>query len=113
MTVPAICRFGGSIPVLVVLAALIAAAYGCGGSGQAQRPKLPRVPSSGVGDTARNVVRVGGLSPADVAGAAVLAAYPPARSTPSGWVLVRSDRWREALLAAQFAAAPVAAGILP
>jgi hypothetical protein len=63
------------------------------------------------GEFGRNVVRVGGLAPADVAGAAALATFS-ADDPPSGWVLSRDDDWRSAALAAQFAAGPVYAGLL-
>lgn len=64
-----------------------------------------------------NVVRVPGLSAADVASAAVLARYPArgGAAQPSGWVLVRTDpaSWHEMVLGAQFAAKPIDAGVVP
>jgi len=61
----------------------------------------------------RNVARIGGISPSDVAGAAVLAAYPPGGDTPTSWFLLPQHRWHEAVLAAQFATDPVDAALLP
>lgn len=57
------------------------------------------------------VVRIPGRTPSDVAGAALLATH--AVEQPSGWVVVRQDKWRTALIAAQFAASPVNAALLP
>src|SRR6185312_12415104 len=62
----------------------------------------------------RSVVRVPGRSPADVAGAAVLAAYPAERGErPGGLVLTADDDWRRLVVGASLAAAPVNAALLP
>jgi hypothetical protein len=98
----------------LALAALVALLLvGCGGGGGGGVPKRP-VPKSAPGEFGGNVVRITGRSPADVAAAAVLAAYPPNRNQqPNGWVLLHRDRWQDALLAAQFAARPVAGALVP
>ncbi|TMK38773.1 MAG: cell wall-binding repeat-containing protein [Actinobacteria bacterium] len=95
---------------LIIAVVSMAATAGCGSRSHA--PALPKAPAAGIGEAGRNVIRIGGLSSADIAAAAALTAYPPGRKTPNGWLFVRSDRWQEALLAAQFAAAPVSAAIL-
>src|SRR3954454_11845480 len=88
--------------------ALIAA--GCGG-GTPGGPNAGKAPPPELG---HSVARVGGLSPTDVSAAAVLAAFPPDQGAkPHGWVLVRRDRWRDAVAAAQFAAPPLNGAILP
>jgi hypothetical protein len=61
----------------------------------------------------KNTARVGGLSSADVAAAAVLSAYPETGTRPTAWFLVRKDKWREAALAAQFATRPINGAVLP
>src|SRR6266446_6286626 len=96
--------------VAAVLAALLVAGCSGGGGGTASTP----APSSPPGEFGKNVVRIPGRSGADVAAAAVLAAYPPKHGhPPNGWVLVARDDWRSAVLGAQFAASPVGAGVLP
>ncbi len=113
----------GSMPkggiALMAAAALLAA--GCGSASDAGSRRAPqqtaqdpsRLPPAGA-QFGRNVVRVPGLSPADVAGAAALAAYPPDRGVrPTGLVLTQDTAWRELLVSAQLAAAPVNAAILP
>jgi hypothetical protein len=95
-------------------ASVALAAVGCGGGGG------PALPSASLGgavqrpEIGRNVVRVPGLSPSDRSAAAVLASYDPRNGAkpPGGWVLVPDDDWHDLVLAAQFAAAPVSAGIL-
>jgi putative cell wall binding repeat protein len=94
----------------------LALTAGCGGGdeGGGRRPggPAPAAKSPPLGSQfGHNVVRVAGLSPADVAGSAALAAYPDGR--PGGFVLVQKGAWRELVLAAQFAADPVNAAILP
>ncbi|HEX2102265.1 MAG TPA: hypothetical protein VHF51_01335 [Solirubrobacteraceae bacterium] len=102
----------------LALAATAALAGGCGGDDKpepraAVTPPPAKSPPAG-SQFGRNVARVPGLSAPDVAGAAVLAAYPPERGArPGGLVLVGKDSWRELVLAAQFAAAPVNAAVLP
>ena len=95
---------------MLLCAVLIA---GCGGP--ARSPTAPAAVIGNVkvppGEFGRSVVRVGGLSPSDVAGAAALAMFST-HEPPTGWVLARSDDWRDSVLAAQFAAGPVYAGLL-
>jgi hypothetical protein len=102
--------------LLGVGSALALALAACGGSGHSTDTRLlgpGDAPKTPPGEFGRNVARITGKSPSDVAGAAVLAAYPPQRNVaPSGWVLVSQRDWRQATLAAQFAAKPVAAGVL-
>jgi hypothetical protein len=94
---------------VVLVAGMVAA--GCGGGGAADPPGARGVPrGAGQAEFGRNVVRVPGRSAADVAGAAVLAAYAGAR--PSGWLLVPSGAWREQAVAAQFAAGRTGAAVL-
>jgi hypothetical protein len=61
-----------------------------------------------------NAVRIGGISAADVAAAATMAVHPPkdSQAAPNAWFLIRQDRWRDAVLAAQFATDPIDAGLL-
>jgi hypothetical protein len=83
---------------------------GCGGS--ARSAHQPPSPSSRP-EYGANVARVPGISPSDVASAAVLAVFPPSgQSHPNGWVLTTPGDWRRAVLAAQFAARPSDAGLL-
>ena len=97
---------------------LVLAAAGCGGSDEPEKnaaatPSPAKSPPAG-SQFGRSVVRVPGISPADVAGAAVMAAYPEERGArPAGIVLVEKSSWRELALAAQFAADPVNAAVLP
>jgi putative cell wall binding repeat protein len=99
---------------LATLAAAISATAGlasCGG-GSHPAPREPSAPTAPA-QFGASVIRVPGLSPADVAAAAVLAAYPPGGSArPNGWVLTTPEDWQQALLAAQFGARPVNAGLL-
>ena len=62
-------------------------------------------------EVGRNVARVPGRSPSDVAAAAVLAGH--ADGGPRGWLLVPTDDWTNVAVAAQFAASPVGAAIMP
>lgn len=112
-----------------IAAALFLAPAGCGGDDEkpggravpglsptigSTSPANPQPAEGPPGEFGRNVARVTGTSPPDVAGAAVLAAYSPERSKPpNGWVLARRDVWQESVLAAQFAAKPVSAGLMP
>ena len=86
---------------------------GCGGTAE-KPPTLPTLGATKVmpGEFGRNVVRIGGLSPTDVAGAAVMALYSRDQP-PAGWVLAADGDWRSAIIGAQFAAGPVYAGVLP
>jgi putative cell wall binding repeat protein len=99
-------------PPAVALAALALCATGCGDGDRAKTPATLGAAKPAPVEIGRNVARVPGLSPADVSAAAVLSAFD-GQQPPSGWVLVRQNSWREAALAAQFAATPVRAGILP
>lgn len=95
-------------------AASLAVLTGCGG--ESTPPPVvppPAALTSPPGEFGRNVVRITGISGTDVAGAALLAAFPPRAERPAGWILVRRAAWREQVLAAQFAAAPVHAALLP
>ena len=100
------------------LAATAVAAGACGGEDAPERrtpatPPAAKSPPAG-SEFGRNVARVPGISSTDVAGAAVMAAYPPERGQrPRGFVLVQKGAWRELVLAAQFAADPVNAAVLP
>jgi len=100
--------------IAMVFAAVALVGSGCGGGaknkGQPLEAAHGTVRQAAFGQRA---VRVRGLSPMDVAGAAVLAAYPGDDIQPNGLVLPRLDRWQEVLLAAQFAAPPVSAAVLP
>src|SRR5687768_10359398 len=102
----------GRTAMAIAAAALIGS--GCGGGDDP--PGKPLEAAGGTvraTDFGRHAVRVRGQSPYDVAGAAVLAAYPGDDLQPNGLVLTRLDRWRETLVGAQFAAAPVSAALLP
>jgi hypothetical protein len=95
----------------VAALAMAVAAAGCGHSGS-----KPGAPASLPGSPAKleighNVVRVPGLSAGDLSSAAVLASYGTAKP-PEGWILVPRDDWRSVVLASQFAARPVSAGVL-
>jgi hypothetical protein len=95
---------------VTVLACVGASVTACGGS-----PPSAGVPaaSSSPPEFGTNVARIPGLSPSDVAASAVLATYPPdGHAHPQGWVLLTSDDWKQALLAAQFAARPANGGLL-
>jgi hypothetical protein len=62
----------------------------------------------------RNVARVGGTSPPDVAGAALLAAYPESGETrPTAWFLLPQQKWQAAALGAQFATPPINGALVP
>ena len=102
----------GRIVMAIAAASLVAS--GCGGGSD---PKGKPLEAAGgavrQSDFGHSVVRLPGKSPTDVAAAAALAAYPGDDIQPNGLILTRTDRWRETLVAAQFAAAPVSAAILP
>ena len=106
---------GALLATAVALALVILDATGGGSSGGARpEPAAAASEAEPVAEFGRNVVRVGGLGAADVAGAANLAAFaPPVEERPSGWVLARRDDWRSQVVAAQFAAAPVRAVVMP
>jgi hypothetical protein len=88
-----------------------ALAAGCGGADNPGGPNAGKQPPAELG---RSVARIDGVSSTDVSAAAVLAAFPPDQGAkPHGWVLVRRDRWRDVVAAAQFAAPPLNAGLLP
>jgi hypothetical protein len=101
------------ISTAALTASLAAFALGCGGS-DSDSPESGDSVDSGAPEAGRNVVRVPGRSPTDVAAAATLAAYPPEQDkVPNGFVLFPRDDWRRAVLSAQFVAAPVGASLLP
>lgn len=97
-----------------LLALALAGCGGCGSDDSDQRDSIggQRPEKVEVGD---NVVRIPGRSPSDLASEAVLNAYSPAKKAtpPQGWILVPERSWHEAVIGAQFAAKPVAAGVLP
>src|SRR4051812_40310215 len=96
-------------------AALMAAALtlaACGG-GSKQAPTAPThapKPTGPPGEFGHNVVRVDGISPSDVAGAAILATFGKQR--PNGFIFTDDRSWTSTVLAAQFAARPVYAGVV-
>jgi len=90
------------------------ASAGCGlGGGDNDAPDRPALAAAQAApvEVGRNVARIPGRSPGDVAAAAVLASH--GRERPSGWVLLPGDDWTNVAIAAQFAAAPVGAALLP
>ena len=99
-------------------AAAVALLAGCGGGDEPERraslaPPAAKSPPAGA-QFGRNVARVPGIHSADVAGAAIMAAFPQERGVhPGGLVLVPKESWRELILAAQFAADPVDAAVIP
>jgi hypothetical protein len=100
--------------IAMVFAAVVLVGSGCGGGTNNKGQPLEAAHGTvRQADFGHRAVRVRGLSPMDVAGAAVLAAYPGDDIQPNGLVLPRLDRWQEVLLAAQFAAPPVSAAVLP
>ena len=95
----------------VAAATLVALTAGCGGGHSGHRGQAAQ--REGQPDAGRNVVRLGGKSGADVAGAALLALYPDRSHQPGGLVVVSQDDWRQAAVAAQFAASPLDGAIVP
>lgn len=114
-----IIRLPSAHHVLAAVAALACAlaVSACGGDDKAK----PILPGTSNADPASpefgdNVVRIPGVSTTDVAAAGLLTAYPPdddEEEEPSGWVMFTKGDWTAAANAAQFAAAPVNAGLLP
>jgi hypothetical protein len=102
-------------------AAVLAAALalgGCGGGGDdgpKRDPILPGMSNSDPGspEFGENVARIPGVSAADVAGAAILAAYPPGQRSPNGWILFPVKDWQRAATGAQFVGKPVGGALLP
>lgn len=109
-------RIARAAAAILAAVFLCLAAAGCGGDGATPPPAAA---GQGGGDAAApefgdNVVRVPGLSAEDVAAAALIAVYPPGEEpSPSGWLIYPRNEWRLALIAAEFAASPVSAGVLP
>jgi hypothetical protein len=101
--------------VAAVCAGLALAGAGCARDGSSPRAAALRPPVDPRAQLqfGANTVRVGGISPADVAAGALLAAYPEGGDQPKAWFLVRRDRWTDAVLAAQFATSPIDAAVLP
>jgi hypothetical protein len=102
---------------LIFAAAAVTAVCGCATSG-GEGPRPPdraAVPAQAEppAEFGRNVVRVGGRSPADVTAAALLGAYGSAGIRPDGWVMAQREAWAEQVVAAQFAAPPVDAAVMP
>jgi hypothetical protein len=95
----------------LMLTGALTPVVGCGGSSVHSTPTHVRTGAPDVQGT--NVARIAGKSPADVASAAVLAVYPDAAHQPRGLVLTPQMDWRQAVVAAQFAADPVSGAILP
>jgi hypothetical protein len=99
-----------------VLACLALALTACGDAGGGSAPAaLPaQADATAQLEFAPNAGRVGGISPSDVAGAALLAAYPPGTgASPTAWFLLPRGDWRETVLAAQFATSPINAALMP
>ena len=94
-------------------AAATLACSGCMGADDSDAPatRLGAAKPAPV-EVGRNVARVPGRSAADVAAAAVLANHAEGGGPP-GWLLVSTDDWTNVAVAAQFAAQPVGAAILP
>jgi hypothetical protein len=101
----------------VLAAAVTALAVGgCAGHHSAKKPSagLAGPQKASPVEIGQNIVRIPGLSSGDIAASAVLTAYDPGEGAkPRGFVLVRDDDWRSAVLAAQFASSPVNAAVLP
>jgi hypothetical protein len=96
-------------------AGLVLVVSACGGDNRSAGPATLRAavdPKEQL-QFGENAVRVGGISAADVAAGAVMAAYRPRDGRrPNSWFLVRETRWTDAVLAAQFATQPIDAGLL-
>jgi hypothetical protein len=100
--------------IAIAIAALVVLASGCGGGGHEKARHSVATPPAPPPDVAgSNVVRIPGRSPADVAGAAALAVYSDRSHQPRGLVFTPHYDWRQAIVAAQFAAHPLDAAILP
>jgi hypothetical protein len=97
--------------IAVAIAGLLMLSTGCGGGAKPASPpaRTGAAPPSGVAQG--SVARIPGKSPADVAGAAALAVYSDHQ--PRGLVFTPHYDWRQAVVAAQFAAHPLDAAILP
>jgi hypothetical protein len=104
-----------ALAALLVAVLAAAAAAGCGGKDRPKPPPISRGGANAPGspEFGENLVRIPGVSASDVAGAAVLAAFPPGTTAPSGWVLFPEGDWRRAAVAAQFVARPVGGALLP
>lgn len=94
----------------LTLLALAPALGACGGDGGGGPVKLTPVQAQPP-EYGSTVVRIPGRTPSDIAAAALLATH--ATEPPSGWVIARQDKWRSALVGAQFAAPPIGAAVLP
>ncbi|HEX2017128.1 MAG TPA: hypothetical protein VGN69_10560 [Solirubrobacteraceae bacterium] len=91
-------------------------AIGVSGCGQGKHSAAGPAPADRPvpGEIGQNVARITGSSPGDAESAAILAAYPPSGDRrPNGWIIVRRSSWHDAVVAAQFAAGPINAAILP
>jgi hypothetical protein len=90
---------------------ILACLTGCGGEAATPREGTP--PRALAEFAGTRVARVGGQSSADVAAAAVLAVFSDPAHQPRGLVLTPQDDWKQVLVAAQFAADPVNAAVVP
>jgi hypothetical protein len=97
--------------IALAAAVVLAFAAGCGSAQERKSQAVAEAPTEP--DTGSNVARIAGKSPADVASAAVLALYPDSSHQPRGLVLTPQDDWKQAVVAAQFAASPIGGAILP
>jgi hypothetical protein len=97
--------------VVVIAAAISLLAAGCGTDHK--RSNMAGPSSTPSVATGRTVVRIPGNSPADVASAGLLAVYADPAHQPRGLVLTPEDDWRQAAVAAQFAADPLDGAVLP
>ena len=97
--------------IALAAAAVLAFAAGCGGSDEPKTQAPPKGPAEP--ETGTNVARIAGKSPADVAGAAVLALHPDSSKKLRGFVFTPQDDWKQAVVASQFAASPIGGAILP
>jgi hypothetical protein len=103
---------GALAAVCAGLALAVSACGGDDGSGAGLATLNPPVDPQDQLQWGEQAARIGGISAADVAAAAVMASYPPdGGERPSSWFLVRDDRWTDAVIAAQFATKPIYAGL--
>jgi hypothetical protein len=107
-------RLKGALTVVCAgLALALSACGGDGGSGGGPAALRPPVDPADQLEWGEHAVRIGGISAADIAAGALMAAYPPGgEARPNAWFFVRTDRWTDAVLAAQFATKPINAGVL-
>ena len=104
---------GRALAAAAVGLSLALSACGSGGDESGPTPLAANLDPKDQQEFGKNAARVGGFSSADVAAAAVTAAYPPGGAQPSSWFLVRKENWRSAALAAQFSTRLIGAAVLP